>query len=219
MDKDQLIKKLMVTFLEELEEHVHSLNADLLALEKAAEGTERAERLTTLFRTAHSLKGAARSVNVTLLEEACHHLEELLAAARDRAVALDANLFALLFATADAIEEAGMRLREQQDLTDAPLSTLLPRLEVASGKPGGHSAVTLAQPPLPPRKVVSSPPAPPPAPSPQERAAMPPAPETAFAPIGADAVADGAGAGGTVRVLAEKLDTLLAQSGELLLAR
>src|SRR5258708_1742290 len=56
MDKDQLIKKLMVTFLEELEEHVRSLNADLLALEKAAEGTERAERLTTLFRTAHSLK-------------------------------------------------------------------------------------------------------------------------------------------------------------------
>src|SRR5947209_15501107 len=111
MDKDQLIKKLMATFLEELEEHVRALNADLLALEKGTDASEQAEPLATLFRTAHSLKGAARSVNVMLLEEACHHLEEILGHARDGALALDADLFALLFATADAIEEAGMRLR------------------------------------------------------------------------------------------------------------
>src|SRR5260370_34527112 len=116
MDKDQLIKKLMATFLEELEEHVRALNSDLLALEKAPEGAERVERLTTLFRTAHSLKGAARSVNVTLLEEGCHHLEEILAAARDGAVSLDANLFSLLFATADAIEEAGTCFRGRRGL-------------------------------------------------------------------------------------------------------
>src|SRR5438105_1696996 len=116
MDKDQLIKKLMATFLEELKEHVRDMNADLLALEKAPEQAERAERLTTLFRTAHSLKGAARSVNVALLEEACHHLEDILASARDGAVSLDASVFSLLFDTADAIQEAGKRLRDQQDL-------------------------------------------------------------------------------------------------------
>ena len=64
MDKDQLIKRLMKTFLEELEEHVGALNRDLLALEKDSSGQERTERLKALFRTAHSLKGAARSVNV-----------------------------------------------------------------------------------------------------------------------------------------------------------
>src|SRR5947199_267336 len=62
----------MTTFLEELEEHVGALNRDLLALEKGPAGPERAERLTTLFRTAHSLKGAARAVNVTVIESACH---------------------------------------------------------------------------------------------------------------------------------------------------
>ena len=36
MDKDPLIKRLMATFLEELEEHVAALNRDLLALEKEA---------------------------------------------------------------------------------------------------------------------------------------------------------------------------------------
>src|SRR5207244_13580560 len=63
-----------------------------------------------------------------LLEEACHHLEDILAGARDGAMALDASVFSLLFATADAIQEAGKRLRDQQDLIDSRLGALLPRL-------------------------------------------------------------------------------------------
>src|SRR5260370_26608444 len=107
MDRDQLIKRLMATFLEELEEHVAALNRDLLALEKEPGGAQRTERLKTLFRTVHSLKGAARSVSVPLIEGVCHRLEEILAAARDGRRALSADVFPLLFETADAIEEAG----------------------------------------------------------------------------------------------------------------
>ena len=83
MDRDRLIQRLMATFLEELEEHVAALNRDLLALEKGPAKEERAERLRTLFRTVHSLKGAARSVNVDLIEGACHRLEEILTRVRD----------------------------------------------------------------------------------------------------------------------------------------
>ena len=82
MDRDQLIKRLMVTFLGELEEHVRAMNDDLLALEKEPAGAGRAERYKSLFRAAHSLKGAARSVSVAI-EEACHHLEEILGAASE----------------------------------------------------------------------------------------------------------------------------------------
>ncbi len=152
MDKDQLIKRLMKTFLEELEEHVGALNRDLLALEKDSSGQERTEHLKTLFRTAHSLKGAARSVNVTLIESACHRLEEILAAARDGKAALGPDLFAVLFAAADAMEEAGMRLREQQDLTGAPLAALLPRLDArwrASSASPACSAEEQGDPSLP----------------------------------------------------------------------
>ena len=61
-------------------------------------------------------------MNVSAHRGACHRLEEiLLAGVRDGRVAFDPELFSLLFATADAIEEAGMRLREQQDLADSPL--------------------------------------------------------------------------------------------------
>src|SRR5690348_8805149 len=116
MDKDKLIKRLMATFLGELEEHVRAINRDLLALEKSPGDEERAGLLRELLRAAHSLKGAARSVNVGLIEEACHRLESVLAALRDGALSPGPDLFALLFATADAIEEAGMRLREETDL-------------------------------------------------------------------------------------------------------
>src|SRR2546421_3344727 len=149
MDKDKLIKRLMTTFLEELHEHVGALNRDLLALEKEADGRKRAELLQTLFRTAHSLKGAARSVSVGLIESVCHQLEDILAGARDATVVLGPDLFALLFAAADAIEEAGMRLREQHDLADSPLAAILLRLETAISGAG---------------------PSPPPAPSPPPRA-------------------------------------------------
>src|SRR5438046_2163015 len=107
MDKDKLIRRLMATFLEELEEHVGALNRDLLALEKEADPARRADLLQGLFRSAHSLKGAARSVNVDPIESACHLLEDILTAARDGTTALAPDGFSLLFATADAIEEAG----------------------------------------------------------------------------------------------------------------
>src|SRR5260370_16288514 len=101
MDKEQLVKRLMVTFLEELEDHIQALNRDLLALKKDPEGAERPERVRQLFRTAHSLKGAARSVSVRVIEDACHHLEEILAGLPDGLWPLNSDLFALLFTAID----------------------------------------------------------------------------------------------------------------------
>ena len=82
VDNDKLLQRLMGTFLGELEEQVQSLNRDLLALEQQP-GDPELELLTRLFRTAHSLKGAARAVGVEPIETACHQLEELLGKVRD----------------------------------------------------------------------------------------------------------------------------------------
>ena len=57
MDRDTLIKRLMATFLGELDEHVRSLNRDLLALDGGAEGRARSDAYKSLLRSAHSLKG------------------------------------------------------------------------------------------------------------------------------------------------------------------
>lgn len=230
MDKDQLVKQLMATFLEELQEHVRALNRDLLALEQEPAETERAERFTTLLRTVHSLKGAARSVNVTVIEGACHRLEETLGAARDGRVPLDPDLFGLLFATADAVEEAGLRLRGQQDLTETRLAALLPRLEAAAGPTGeqAHAPVTSASAFAALREdrqaraedqrtngEVQGP-------NKEDTVSESPllGPQSSAHPAdAAGTLTEPASSAGTVRVAAEKLDTFLGRSGELLVAR
>jgi two-component system, chemotaxis family, sensor kinase CheA len=221
MDKKQLIERLMVTFLGELGDHVRALNEELLALEKEPEGPGRTERFKVLFRAAHSLKGAARSVGVGLVEDACHRLETILAAARDGPTPLGPDLFALLFATADALEEVGMRLREQQDLSDSPLAALLPRLEQAAGGrvPAPSPPRVPAPDPVPPPLVAETPPAErPDAPkfAPCPSSAVGPAPLRSVMPPESERSLSGAA---FVRVPAEKLDAMLTRSGELLVAR
>lgn len=181
MERDKLIQRLMATFLGELEEHVRSLNQDLLALERESAPDARAQRLKTLFRTAHSLKGAARSVSVSLIEEACHHLEDILSRLQEGQLEVTPDLVQLFFATADGIAESGKRLREKQELKGAKLEGLTVRLRSATGLPAASS-------PLPA-------PSPVPVPTPEP------------------------GADPWVRIPAARLDELLRQSGELLVAR
>jgi two-component system chemotaxis sensor kinase CheA len=201
MDRERMMKRLMATFIDELAENVAALNRDLLALEKSHNGEERAELLKVLFRTAHSLKGAARSTSVGPIERACHSLESLLDQAQRRSSVLTPEVFATLFAAADALEEAGQRLREQQDLGDSPLIQLLPRLD----------AVAKAAAEAPPAPPAVEPPTP--APEPPAEEAEEPSPAAPSLP------AVLAESGGSVRISAEKLDTFLARSGALLVAR
>lgn len=226
MDRGKLIERLMVTFLGELGDHVRAINEDLLALEKIPEGLGRGERYKTLFRAAHSLKGAARSVGVGLIEEACHHLESVLTATRDGAGTLGPDLFALLFEAADAIADAGVRLRDKQDLSASPLSALLPRLQ--------HAALAEPGPVAPAPVPLASAPAevartPAPAAMPEvvrserkdQDQALASHPETPRVTPAAKASGRGRApvGAGFVRLPAEKLDALLAWSGELLVAR
>jgi two-component system chemotaxis sensor kinase CheA len=243
MDRNKLIERLMATFRGELEEHVRNLNEGLLTLEKDPAAPGRVAVFKTLLRVAHSLKGAARSVGMAAIEEACHRVEEILTAARDGRRALDAERFALLFATADAIEEAGVRLREQEDLADSPLSRLLPKLEAeAAGALSG--ALPLAQAAAPvtlpamPKSLVPVPqpasPAPAPrvldvpgtrsmgadGPGPEHLPALESAPAQAPSALGAAVEPERhATSSDFVRIPAEKLDAMLACSGELLVAR
>ena len=74
MDKAKLFEMLLATFVDELSEHVESLNSGVLNLESLTDDAERLEALTVMFRAAHSLKGAARSVDALPIEAVCHPL-------------------------------------------------------------------------------------------------------------------------------------------------
>jgi two-component system, chemotaxis family, sensor kinase CheA len=182
MDKDDLVQRLMVTFIGELEDHARALERDLLALEKRPAPDVKGEIFASLFRTAHSLKGSARMVRVSLLETTGHRLEEIFAAARDGRLPVDATFFELLLATVDAIGEVGHRLRTNANLAGVRLDGVVRKLAMAMG-PREETLPSASVEP----GVVSRPAA-------EEWS-------------------------GVVRVPAEKLDALLAQTGEMLIVR
>lgn len=155
MTPEELIRQLMATFLDELEEHVQALNRDLLALEQVSDA-ERPGLLTTLFRTVHSLKGAARAVNITPIETLCHQLESFLADVRQTGASLPPRVLQLFFEAADAFRDAGNQLRAGVQLDEAPLSALLRELEAAviAGAALPPAALPEAPPPaLPPAPI------------------------------------------------------------------
>jgi two-component system chemotaxis sensor kinase CheA len=195
MDRDQLAQTLMATFLEELEGHVVALNRDLLDWEKAAANPGRGrELIASLLRTVHSVKGASRAVSLGLVETACHRWEETLVAVQHGRPA-SPEVYELGFSFADALDDARQRLARKQDLTGSPLEALLPRLTPA------------VQEPAPRAEPAPAPPAPAPvAPAPSS----PPSIEPSVEPSSVEAL--------PVRVSAQKLDALLARSGELRVA-
>lgn len=147
MSRDQLAARLHTIFLGELDEQVRAMNADLLALEEAPGDPE---RLRALFRAAHTLKGAARAAGVPPAEEVCHALEALLAQARDGKLTLRSEHFALLFGAADALGDAGQRMRAGQTLDDAPLARVAPLLrDAVAGAPIEPAEIAPAAPVAP----------------------------------------------------------------------
>jgi two-component system chemotaxis sensor kinase CheA len=291
VDREKLAQRLMATYLEELQEHVVSLNRNLMAMEDDPAAEERPELFNLLFRAAHSLKGASRAVSIELVETVCHHMEDVLGAARDGKLELMPQHFSVLFQAVDGIEDVGKRLRASQDLTDSPLHAVLPGLtSAAAGElepaSGTESTAATAEPTVTehvaveeatsqptqvsrpavaenvslPREVASelaatSPKKPAAAtgsarPKPKKKAGAKPVKKStrkprkgavdkgsakvdrqpaalaevatspvSSAPTAAPALPSRSPAPASVRVAAEKLDSLLAQSGELLVAR
>ena len=212
MDKQDLAQRLMATFLEELHEHVGAMNRHLLALEKNPPPEQRQALLKELFRSAHTMKGAANANTIRPIEQFCHRLEDILVAVRDGRRAFTDDLFALCFQAADAMEEAGSRLREEEDLDNSPLVALLPLIERAAA---GETVLLVK----PTRMREGE------APAEQAVVGRHGSTGTSLSQIeGVEAAKAGQAvpderSTASVRVAAEKLDALLAQTGELLVAR
>ena len=103
MNRDQLVQQLMATFLDELHVHVSSLGRDLLALENNLSAEERADAWTSIFRAAHSLKGASAVVHVDPIHVACHRLEDIFEHYRDSDQTLSEKTTSILLKVVDAI--------------------------------------------------------------------------------------------------------------------
>lgn len=93
---DDLRKRLLATFRIEADEHLKAMTSGLLALEKVPTGAELAIIVETVFRDAHSLKGAARAVNLTPIESLCQALESVFAELKNGRLPVSLPLLDLL---------------------------------------------------------------------------------------------------------------------------
>lgn len=99
---DGLLERLRVTFQSEADEHLKSMSSGLLALEHASPA-ESKSLIETIFRSAHSLKGAAQAVNLQPIGAVCQSLESVLAALKAGRLALAPALLNLLHQSLDTI--------------------------------------------------------------------------------------------------------------------
>ena len=188
---DEFLKKLLATFRVEADEHLRAMSSALLDLEKAPADARRAELVETIFREAHSLKGAARAVNLTDIESVCQSLEGVFAALKGGNVTASPQLFDLLQQALDAL---GGLLSPEAAVGGKPaLATLIRALDDAMKGPA-------------PARRKPSPPGPPSA-----------APAEPAASAGAGLLpATRGGASETVRIATAKLDLVMRQAEELL---
>lgn len=97
--------QLMATFKVEAQEHLKGLTDGLLALEGGPPAEQRQELVETIFREAHSLKGAARAVDLVAVQDVCQSLENMLSELKQGKMEFSPELFDKLYGIVDLIEQ------------------------------------------------------------------------------------------------------------------
>jgi two-component system chemotaxis sensor kinase CheA len=129
---DAFLARLRATFRTEARELAQTIAAGLLELEKTPDRQAERRVIETVFRAAHSLKGAARAVDLPDVESGCQALEDVLAdwksgKARPTPAALD-DLHRRLDAVVAGIATVG----PQSAPVDVPASAVSPVPEMAA---------------------------------------------------------------------------------------
>jgi len=102
-EDDAFLKRLLATFGIEAEEHLKAMSQLLFALEKSAPTESTTATVEALFREAHSLKGAARSVDLIEIEGICRALESIFSKLKKNEIAPSPPFFDILFLALDQL--------------------------------------------------------------------------------------------------------------------
>jgi len=227
--------QLIASFRAELAEHVQTMTDGLLAIEQHRnEGSPRQETLEKMFRAAHSLKGAARAIGGTAIEQVAHALEDVLDGLRQDTLETSPMLFTTCYKALDAIQ--GALAAYEAGETTPPIEALQAVAELAGFRGKDKSKLAPAQPEAVSQAAITQPLAealtetalqqeqPGPAGKPPEQEV--PEPTTRVEPKLQPAVAStGPAQPGfpisdeTIRVSVTKLDGLMAQLSELLVTK
>ncbi|MFH0968311.1 MAG: response regulator [Methanobacteriota archaeon] len=117
-DNSEFAKKLLATFQTEAQEHLNAIASGLIELEKPISAEQHIAALEVIFRETHTLKGAARSVDLPDIEEICHVIEDVFSAAKREKIVLSRDVFNYLH---DAVTVLETLLKEPGPDTRATL--------------------------------------------------------------------------------------------------
>lgn len=223
MNNEELYRRLRETFQQELSDHVDSLTKELLAMESDQSPEEQADSWITIFRVAHTLKGASAIVNIDSIRDSCHAMEDVFGHYRDNELAMPEEMTSLMLKTIDGFSEISSQMQSGQEVDESVLADTLPEMrrhaeEVRQLKRASAEVpdddfdfdldepASIDDPPV--MELAESFDPQPNSPKVLATSATTPAPNVAAASVSA-----------SVRVTAQKLDSLLSHSGELLIAR
>jgi two-component system, chemotaxis family, sensor kinase CheA len=190
--------RLLAIFRVEAQEHLQAITASLDTLGHGVPAEQVQEVVETTFREMHTLKGAARSVNLRDIESLCQAMETLLSGMARGSLTLTPAVLEHLRDGTDGVERLLAGGGSPSDVAE-----LTRRLEQAAGRAGEREGI-------PPRKSRT-----PDVPRSAEAASLTRAPMPRE-PIAHGPVAQGLPLADTVRLSTIRLDALLLQAEDLL---
>ncbi|AXJ01147.1 two-component system, chemotaxis family, sensor kinase CheA [Cyclonatronum proteinivorum] len=102
---EAFLKELLEDFKLEAAEHLQTIGDGLLALEKSVgDGGDRA-KIEEVFRVIHSMKGAARAVNLLRLEQLAMVMEGVFHEIKNHKLRLHEDMFDVLYPAADMLQD------------------------------------------------------------------------------------------------------------------
>lgn len=113
--EEAFYKELLNDFRNEASEHYETIVKGLLDLESKEEDYVRQQVIETIYRSTHSLKGAARAVNLPDIERLCFSLETMFGHLKRGEISLTPQLLDTLHKSADMLDSLIKRLIEGRE--------------------------------------------------------------------------------------------------------
>lgn len=134
--------KYLDLFFEETDEHLQSLNEQVLELENNPEDSSIVD---VMFRSAHTIKGMAATMGYDTMAKLTHKMENVFDLLKQKIIPADATSIALIFDCLDTLSDLVEDLREEND-AERDITNLVQRLDhVSSGESALVEAVTVEQ--------------------------------------------------------------------------
>jgi two-component system chemotaxis sensor kinase CheA len=150
--EEEFLKRLKNTFRIEADEHVQTISSGLLNLDKNPSPQDKAQILETIYREAHSLKGAARAVGMRDVERVCQAMETVFSMLKKDEIQAESWILDVLM---DSIEGVSKLVTSEEAI---PIVELLHRLsQIIENSAESHNELEDVKKDFPSSDVVTNP--------------------------------------------------------------